>query len=326
MSQALDRDDIDVYLREVGLRDGLQNVSTFFPTEAKKEWIAAEAAAGVGDIEVCSFVPPKLIPQFADALDVVAAAKEIAGKTRFNMSALMPNLKGAERGIEAGVDQLNYVTSVSETHNLKNVRRTPQESVEDFKAIVAYRDQKAEETGKKVTLLAGCATAFGCTLEGDIDPKAVVSITRQFVAAGADEISLADTVGFANPEQIKSLCAQVMDEVDVPITIHLHDTRGMGVVNAYAAYEAGIRRFDGCLGGLGGCPWAPGATGNVVMEDMAFMFESMGLKTGIDLDKLCAVREIVARELPEEPLSGGIAKAGTPMNFAPASSLAAAAE
>ena len=323
MSQALNRNDIDVYLREVGLRDGLQNVKAFFPTEAKIEWIAAEAAAGVTDIEVCSFVPPKLIPQFQDALVVVAAAKKIGG---FNISTLMPNLKGAERGIEAGVDQLNYVTSVSETHNLKNVRRTPQESVEDFKTIVEYRDQKADETGKKVKLLAGCATAFGCTLEGDIDPKAVVKIAKQFVLAGADEISLADTVGFAHPDQIKSLCRQVMDEVDVPITIHLHDTRGMGVVNAYAAYEAGIRRFDGCLGGLGGCPWAPGATGNVVMEDMAFMFEAMGLKTGIDLEKLCAVREIVKRELPDEPLSGGIAKAGMPMNFAPASTLAAAAE
>jgi hydroxymethylglutaryl-CoA lyase len=323
MGQALDRDDIDVYLREVGLRDGLQNVSTFFPTEAKKEWIAAEAAAGVTDIEVCSFVPPKLIPQFQDALDVVATVKKISG---LNMCALMPNLKGAERGIEAGVDQLNYVTSVSETHNLKNVRRTPQESIENFKEIVDFRDQKSEETGKKVTLLAGCATAFGCTLEGDIDPKAVISIAKQFVAAGADEISLADTVGFANPDQIKSLCRQVMDEVDVPITIHLHDTRGMGVVNAYAAYDAGIRRFDGCLGGLGGCPWAPGATGNVVMEDMAFMFEGMGLRTGIDLDKLCTVRDIVTRELPDEHLSGGIAKAGTPMNFAQATPLATVAE
>jgi hydroxymethylglutaryl-CoA lyase len=326
MSQALDRDDIDVYLREVGLRDGLQNVSTFFPSDAKKEWIAAEAAAGVVDIEVCSFVPPKLIPQFQDALEIVSAAKEIAQKTPFNMSALMPNLKGAERGIAAGVDQLNYVTSVSETHNLKNVRRTPQESVDDFKAIVAYRDEQAEATGKRVKLLGGCATAFGCTLEGDIDPAAVVAIATQFVEAGADEISLADTVGYANPSQIKDLVNRVMDAIDVPITIHLHDTRGMGVVNAFAAYEAGIRRFDGCLGGLGGCPWAPGATGNVVMEDMAFMFESMGLRTGIDLDKLCAVREIVARELPDEPLSGGIAKAGAPKNFKPATPLAAAAE
>ncbi len=323
MSQELNRDDIDVYIREVGLRDGLQNVKAFFPTEAKKEWISAEAAAGVNDIEVCSFVPPKLIPQFADALEVIEEAKRIGN---LNVCALMPNLKGAERGIEAGVDQLNYVTSVSETHNLQNVRRTPAQSVEEFKAIVECRDRRAEETGKKVTLLAGCATAFGCTLEGDVALSSVVSVARQFVESGADEISLADTVGYANPSQIKALCAEILDVVDVPVTIHLHDTRGMGVVNAYAAYEAGIRRFDGCLAGLGGCPWAPGATGNVVLEDMAFMFEGMGLRTGIDLKKLCAVRDIIARELPNEQLCGGLAKSGLPLNFSHATRLSAAAE
>ena len=206
------------------------------------------------------FHAPKLIPQFADALDIVQDAKNIGN---FNICALMPNLKGAERGIEAGVDQLNYVTSVSETHNLQNVRRSPAQSVEDFKSIVEYRDRKAEETGKRVTLLAGCATAFGCTLEGDIASASVVSLAQDFVSAGADEISLADTVGYANPKKIKTLCGGVRGgrcSHNYSCTIHV------AWYCTFAAYEAGIRRFDGCLAVVCG---APGATGNVVLEDMA---------------------------------------------------------
>ena len=317
------RQGIDVELREVGLRDGLQNVDTFFPTAAKIEWLKAEAAAGVPEIEACSFVPPKLLPQFTDCLEVLADALEIEG---CEISALIPNLKGAERGVAAGVPVLNYVTSVSETHNMNNVRRTPAESVEDFARVVELVQSQPE--GKRPRLAAGLATAFGCTLEGDIDPKAVVKIAELFVAAGCDEMSIADTVGYANPAQIKSVTKLVLDAIpdDMPLALHLHDTRGLGLANMAAGLEVGITRFDACLAGLGGCPWAPGASGNVIMEDAAFMLEAMGLRTGIDLDALVKVREIVETNLPDERLGGAFAQAGAPKGFRPASQLSAAAE
>jgi len=323
------RDGVDVHLCEVGLRDGLQNIRTFFPTDQKLAWIEAEAAAGMPEIEVCSFVPPKLLPQFADAGAVCAGALKIAGTDgKFVVSALMPNLKGAENGIAAGVHKLNYVTSVSEGHNMANVRRTTDESVEAFRQIVALRDEKAKETGHRVRLLAGLATSFGCTIEGKVDPAAVLKLAEKFLDAGADELSVADTVGYANPAQVKSLLKMMFDAfgADLKLTIHLHDTRGLGIANASAALEAGARRFDASLAGLGGCPYAPGATGNIVMDDLVFMLESMGLKTGVDLDKLVAVREIVARNLPGETLYGGIAKSGPPKGYVPASGFAAAAE
>lgn len=323
------RKGIDVHVCEVGLRDGLQNIKTFFPTGQKLAWIEAEAAAGMPEIEVCSFVPPKLIPQFSDAREVCAASLKIAEKhENLVVSALMPNLKGAENGIAAGVHKLNYVTSVSEGHNMANVRRTTDESVEAFRQIVALRDEKAKETGKRVRLLAGLATAFGCTIEGKVDPAAVVRLAEKFLDAGADELSVADTVGYANPAQIKSLLKTMFDAFgkDLKLTVHLHDTRGLGIANASAALEAGARRFDASLAGLGGCPYAPGATGNIVMDDLVFMLDSMGLRTGVDLDRLVAVREIVARNLPGESLYGGVAKSGPPKGYVPASRLAAAAE
>jgi hydroxymethylglutaryl-CoA lyase len=323
------RKGIDVHVCEVGLRDGLQNIKTFFPTAQKLAWIEAEAASGMPEIEVCSFVPPKLIPQFSDTGEVCAASLKIAAKhENLVVSALMPNLKGAENGIAAGVHKLNYVTSVSEGHNMANVRRTTDESVEAFRQIVALRDAKAKETGKRVRLLAGLATAFGCTIEGKVDPAAVLRLAEKFLDAGADELSVADTVGYANPAQIKSLLKMMFDAFgkDLKLTIHLHDTRGLGIANASAALEAGARRFDASLAGLGGCPYAPGATGNIVMDDLVFMQDSMGLKTGVDLDKLVAVREIVARNLPGEALYGGVAKSGPPKGFVPASRIAAAAE
>lgn len=323
------RDGNDVHVCEVGLRDGLQNIQTFFPTDQKIEWIKAEAASGMPEIEVCSFVPPKLIPQFKDAKDVCAAALEIKkDHPELVISALMPNLRGGADGIEAGVDKLNYVTSVSEKHNMANVRKTSDESVEDFRKIVALRDEKAKETGKRVQLFVGLSTALGCTIEGSVDPAAVLRLAEKFLDAGADELAVADTVGYANPTQVKSLFKLLFDNLDkdVKLTVHLHDTRGLGIANANAALEAGVRRFDASLAGLGGCPYAPGATGNIVMDDLVFMLESMGLKTGVDLDKLVAVREIVARNLPGEQLYGGLAKSGPPKGYVPASHMAAAAE
>jgi hydroxymethylglutaryl-CoA lyase len=319
----------DVHLCEVGLRDGLQNIQTFFPTDQKIEWIKTEAAAGMPEIEVCSFVPPKLIPQFRDAKEVCAAAHDIVAQHEgLVVSALIPNLKGAENGVAAGVHKLNYVTSVSEGHNMANVRRTTGESVEDFKRIVALRDAKAKESGHRVRLLAGLSTAFGCTIEGTVDPAAVLRLAEKFLAAGADELAIADTVGYASPMQIKSVFKMLFDALgkDAKLTVHLHDTRGLGIANALAALEAGVTRFDASLAGLGGCPYAPGATGNIVMDDLVFMLESMGLRTGVDLDKLMAVREIVARNLPGESLYGGIARSGPPKGYVPATPVAAAAE
>jgi hydroxymethylglutaryl-CoA lyase len=314
------REGTDVHVCEVGLRDGLQNIQSFFPTDQKIEWIAAEAAAGVPEIEVCSFVPPKLIPQFQDARDVCAAALTVAEKNPdLVISALTPNLKGAENGIAAGVHKLNYVTSVSEGHNMANVRRTTDESVEDFKRMVALRNEHAK-TGPRV--------AFGCTIEGNVDPAAVLRLAEKFLDAGADELAIADTVGYANPTQVRALFKSIFDTFgkDLTLTVHLHDTRGLGIANALAALDAGVRRFDASLAGLGGCPYAPGATGNIVMDDLVFMFESMGLRTGVNLDKLVAIRDIVRHNLPGETLYGGLARSGPPKGYAPATPVAAAAE
>jgi hydroxymethylglutaryl-CoA lyase len=310
------RSDIEVEVREVGLRDGLQSVSTFFPTREKIAWVRAEAACGMPEIEVCSFVPPKLIPQFTDALEVIAASLDILDVV---IAALTPNLKGALRGFETGVHKLNYVTSVSESHNQSNVRRSTAESVEDFRRIVEARDQHPEASGTR--LGAGLSTVWGCSIEGAVDPDASMDRARRFVEAGADEIVLCDTVGYANPTEVKTLLTRVVDELGgaVDIAAHFHDTRGLGLANVFAALEAGVRRYDATLGGLGGCPYAPNATGNIVMDDLVFLLEGAGLKTGVDLDKLVEVREIVARNLPDETLYGMYALAGAPKGFEPAS-------
>ncbi len=310
---------IDVDCREVGLRDGLQSLKAFFPTAEKIRWIREEAACGMPEIEVCSFVPPKLLPQFVDAAEVVAAALEIDGLV---VSALVPNLKGAERGFAAGVHKLNYVTSVSERHNQANVRRSTDESVADFARIVAARD--ATPAARGTVLAVGLATAFGCTIEGRVDPAAVLRLAEKFVAAGADELVVADTVGFGNPAVVKYLLTEVVAQFgeQAAIGAHFHDTRGLGIANVFAAVEAGVRRFDATLGGLGGCPYAPNATGNVVMDDMVFLLEGAGLRTGIDLDRLVRVREIIAGNLPDEPLYGMYARAGAPKGFAPAGRVA----
>ncbi len=308
----------DVVVQEDGLRDGLQNVDVFFPTELKKAWVTAEYEAGVREMQVCSFVPEKLMPQFKDALEIVAHARTLPGLT---VSALVPNLKGAQRAFEAGVHVVGYVLSASESHNQSNVRRSVAESIEDFARIAKLR--ASNEAWRDVRLGGGIATSFGCTIEGQVDPAAVERLAAMYVEHGADEISIADTVGYANPAQVKALFTRLKSAVgDVPLSAHFHDTRGLGLANVVAALDAGIRDFDACLGGLGGCPFAPGATGNIVMEDTVFMLESMGLRTGIDLDKLIAVREIVESGLPDDPLRSAIAQAKPPVGFEPASALA----
>lgn len=302
-----------IEVREVGLRDGLQNIKAVVPTDIKFAWIKAEAAAGVREIEVCSFVPPKLLPQFADAEEITRRALAIPGLT---VSALMPNMKGAERGAALGVHKLNYVVSVSESHNLNNVRRSTADSLADLKRIADFLH--GIEASKRPRLLCGLATSFGCTIEGNVPHDRVVSFAEQVAAAGVDEIALADTVGFGNPNAVRTLFTRVAKAVGPKITLaaHFHDTRGLGVANVSAAIEVGVRAFDASLCGLGGCPYAPGATGNVVTEDVVFLAESLGFNTGIDLERLIAVRKIVAEALPGEALYGQTAKAGLPKGFA----------
>jgi hydroxymethylglutaryl-CoA lyase len=302
-----------IEVREVGLRDGIQSIKTVVPTDLKLAWIRAEAAAGVRDIEVCSFVPPKLLPQFADAEEVTRRALEIPGLT---VAALMPNLKGAERGAALGVHRLDYVVSVSEGHNLNNVRRSTEESLADLQRIADFL--KTIPAEKRPRLLCGLATSFGCTIEGNVPHDRVVQFAERVAAIGVDEIALADTVGFANPNAIRTLVTRVRAAIGdkFVIALHLHDTRGLGIANVSAGIDAGIRRFDASLCGLGGCPWAPGATGNIVTEDVVFLAESLGFDTGIDLEKLVETRKIVQQALPNEALYGQVAKAGLPKGFA----------
>ncbi len=301
-----------VYLREVGMRDGLQSIAEIMPTEIKLAWLDAEYAAGVREIEVSSFVPPKLLPKLAAAEAVIAHAMTLPG---LNVSALIPNSRGAERGIALGVPEMNFVLSVSEGHNLSNVRRSTGESIEDFRKVVALC---RNASGKRPRINCGLATSFGCTIEGDVDEDRVRRIANQVAAAEADGIILADTVGYGQPAAIERVFRKVIADVSpLPVAAHFHDTRGLGLANVLAAFNAGCRYFDASLGGLGGCPYAPGATGNIVLEDTAFLFESMGCDTGIDIDELVHVREIVARALPQVTLYGAIAKAGLPRNFHP---------
>jgi len=304
--------DIDVTVCEVGLRDGLQMFDTLFPTEEKLAWIRTEAAAGVREIEVTSFVPPKLVPQFMDAQQVVEGALAIPGLT---VLGLVPNMKGAERAIALGVHKLNFVMSVSRTHNLKNVRREREESLEDFRRIADLLRTLPEATRPK--LLGGLSSALGCGYEGRIPVDDVVRYAAEYAAAGADEIMVADTVGYADPALVRAAFKAVMAEVGpLPVSAHFHDTRGLGLANVAAALDCGVRRFDASLAGLGGCQFVPRATGNIVMDDLCFMLDSMGMRTGVDLQKLLAVREIVARNLPATPLYGSLARAGLPVNYA----------
>lgn len=303
--------DIDVIVCEVGLRDGLQMFDTPFPTAEKLAWIGAEAAAGVSEIEVTSFVPSKLVPQFIDAQEVVEGALSISNLT---VVGLVPNLKGAERAIALGVHKINYVMSVSRTHNLKNVRREREESLADFRRIAELLRTLPEDS--RPQLLGGLSSALGCGYEGRVPTDDVRHWAAAYAEAGADEIMIADTVGYADPAHVKEAFRAVMDEVrPVPVSAHFHDTRGLGLANVAAALECGVRRFDASLAGLGGCQFVPNATGNIVLDDLCFMLDSMGMRTGVDLERLLAVRDIVARNLPGVPLYGALARAGLPQYY-----------
>lgn len=302
-----------VLVSEVGPRDGLQSIERIMSLEAKKAWIAAEADAGVREIEVGSFVPPSLLPQMADTAELVAFALTIPGLT---VAALVPNLKGAERAIQAGARKISIPFSMSETHSLKNVRKDHAAMIAEIRAV-AERVQ-AEPASTRPHFEVGLATAFGCTIEGPINEDRVVALAEAAIDAGAQEVGLSDTTGYANPAQVKRLVRKVKVAVgDARLnTLHLHNTRGLGLANALAGLEEGITTLDSSLGGLGGCPFAPGASGNIVTEDLVFMLEAMGIDTGIDLDKLLEVRDIIAEALPGEPLYGFTPEAGLPLGFA----------
>jgi hydroxymethylglutaryl-CoA lyase len=307
-----------VCVRDVGLRDGLQLVREILPVDRKIAWIRDAHAAGIRHMEVTSFVPVKIVPQFADAEEVVAEALATPG---LHASVLVPNLRGAERAFAAGVPRINYVLSASEMHNQANVRRSTDESLDDFRRITAARKQ----AGPRCEVIAGgIATAFGCTIQGTVPEARVIDIAGQFAQAGADEILLADTVGYADPRQVARLVKAVSAAVaPLPVSCHFHDTRALGLANVVAALEAGVRAFDASVGGLGGCPFAPGATGNINMEDTVFLLEQLGFSTGVDLPALIAFRREVETWLPGQRFSGAVAAAGLPKTWQGAAQAAA---
>jgi hydroxymethylglutaryl-CoA lyase len=304
--------DIDVLVSEVGPRDGLQSVARAMPTEVKHRWIAALAASGLREIEVGSFVSPKLLPQMADAEQVVREAVKIDGLT---VVALAPNLKGAERGIAAGAHKLSFPVSASRQHSMANIRMTPEEAIGQVRK--AWELCASLPAGKRPSVEVGISTAFGCAMEGTVSEDWVMRMAVYLVSAGAESVGLSDTSGCANPVQVKRMFTALRREIgDRAGAAHFHNTRGQGLANVIAALEAGVTTFDASQGGLGGCPYAPGATGNIVTEDLVFLLESMGLRTGIDVDRLIACREVILEGLPGEPLYGHVPSTGLPKGFA----------
>jgi hydroxymethylglutaryl-CoA lyase len=306
---------MDVLISEVGPRDGLQNIERIMATADKKAWIDAAAAAGIAEIEVGSFVPAKLLPQLADTAELVAHAAAIPGLT---VAVLVPNLKGAKAAVAAGAHKVTLPLSCSETHSLANLRRTHAQVLEEARGIAALI--ASLPPARRPHFEGSLSTVFGCTMEGAIPDAQVARLAEALMAAGCDEVGLADTTGYADPRGVRAMVKLVRGAVghEALTGIHLHNTRGLGLANVLAALEAGLTTFDSSLGGMGGCPFAPGASGNIVTEDLVYMLEAMGLDTGIDLDRLFAVRSQVAAALGGEALYGFTPEAGLPRGFTPA--------
>jgi hydroxymethylglutaryl-CoA lyase len=300
-----------VVVREVGLRDGLQSIARVLPTDHKLEWIRAAHAAGQREIEVGSFVPARLLPQLADTGELVAYARTLPG---LFTSVLVPNFKGAERAIEAGADLMLVPLSASHAHSLANLRKAPDDVVADIARIRAARDA----SGSKCLLEVGISTAFGCTIQGRVAPDEVLRLVQAVLDAGAERVGLADTVGYADPRMVRELFERCFAVAGERLACgHFHDTRGLGIANVMAALDTGITRFDACLAGIGGCPHAPGASGNVATEDLAYLFASMGVPTGLDIPRLLALRAKVAQWLEGETLHGTLWRAGLPKTMRP---------
>ncbi|AIO76944.1 MULTISPECIES: hydroxymethylglutaryl-CoA lyase [Pseudomonadota] len=289
-----------LYIQEVSVRDGFQIESRFVPTEQKIDLINGLSRTGLAKIEVTSFTSPKAIPALADAEAVMRGIERIPG---VEYAALVPNIRGAERALDCGVDELNLVMSASETHNAANLRMTPAQSLAQFAEIVRLVDGR-----KQVN--ASLSTAFGCPFEGDVPDAVLLALVERIAGLGIARVTLCDTTGMAHPGQVERLCRAVKTGwPQLTLTAHFHDTRAMGLANALAALEAGIDRFDASLGGLGGCPFAPGASGNVCTEDLVHMFEAMGYRTGVNLEALLAqarrMPEIVGHDVPGQVMKAG---------------------
>jgi hydroxymethylglutaryl-CoA lyase len=295
-----------IQIREVGLRDGLQSIQSILPTTQKLQWISAAYAAGMREIEVGSFVPARLLPQLADTDQLLLYAQTLPGLVA---SVLVPNLKGAERALELGAASIVIPLSASHAHSLANLRKTPDEVVAEVARIRAVRDS----SGKRTLIEGGVGTAFGCTIQGEVKHSEVVRLLQALLDAGADNLSLADTVGFAGPSDVSRLFELAQRTVGNRLNCaHFHDTRGLALTNCYAAWQMGITRFDASLAGIGGCPHAPGASGNVATEDLVFMLNNMDLKTGIDVAALLKLRTQLGQWLPNETLHGSLWQAGLP--------------
>ena len=308
-----------ILVSEVGPRDGLQSIKRTMPTEAKCRWISALHAAGVREIEVGSFVPPSLLPQMADAREVVAHALTLPGLV---VAALAPNLRGAQAAFEAGVHKLTVPISVTEAHSLANVRKTHDQVFAELASIVALKREKYPH----VEVEAGVSVAFGCTLQGAVSDDETMRIVDRSAEAGADVIGLSDTTGYAEPRQVRRLFRKLQEAVGARAGgAHFHNTRGQGLANVVAALDVGVTTFDASQGGIGGCPYAPGASGNIVTEDLVYLLEAMGYQTGIDVERLVAARAVLEEALAGEPLYGMVPDAGLPKGFRYADGRAVAA-
>jgi len=302
----------DIQISEVGPRDGLQSIAAIMSTQDKKAWITALAAAGLSEIEVGSFVPASVLPQLADTAELVTHACGIEGLC---VAVLVPNLRGALDAIKAGAHKITIPLSVSETHSLKNLRRTHAQVLDEILAIRAALD--AVPDSQRPKLEGSLSTAFGCTLEGEVPERKVMEMAGKLIEAGCDEVGLSDTTGYANPAQVRSYTRQIWAQLgrERLTGIHLHNTRGQGLANVMAALDVGLTTIDSSMGGIGGCPFAPGASGNIVTEDLVFLLESQGLRTGINFERLFSARQILAQALPGVALYGFTPEAGLPKDF-----------
>ena len=297
-------------IREVGLRDGLQSIQTVLPTEHKKQWIRDAYGAGQREIEVGSFVPARLLPQLADTAELVAFARTLPGLL---VSVLVPNLRGAESAIASGADLMLVPLSASHAHSLANLRKTPDEVIAEVARMRAARDA----AGSKMLIEGGIGTAFGCTLQGRVQPAEVLRCMQALLDAGADRVSIADTVGYGGPGQVRVLFEQARRIAGERFWCgHFHDTRGLALANVHAALQTGVTRFDATLAGIGGCPHAPGASGNASTEDLAFMLRTMDVDTGLDIEALLRLRAKVAAWLQGESLHGALWRVGLPRTLA----------